>query len=57
MPKSRFIDLAPVQHVIECPHCQQQTTLDWPGTFILFSQARCICCGLSFVITMSQPRC
>jgi DNA-directed RNA polymerase subunit RPC12/RpoP len=43
------------RHDIKCPHCQKQTTHDWPGTTILFATAKCMHCGNKFLIALNDP--
>jgi transposase-like protein len=56
MPEIDLIELRLNRHLIECPHCQEQTVHNWPGTVILFSPAKCTHCGKRFVIALNQPR-
>lgn len=53
------VDVIPlefVSHLFNCPHCEQQTTQQWPGSVIFFTRAICDSCGKGFVITMNEPR-
>jgi len=51
-----LITLGLDRHDITCPHCQKQTTHDWPGTTILFATAKCMHCGNKFLIALNEPQ-
>jgi transposase-like protein len=55
MPEADVIPLELVRHLVNCPHCEQQTTQSWPGNMILFAPVKCSHCGKAFVITMNEP--
>jgi transposase-like protein len=56
MPEVDVIELGLNRHFIQCPHCQKQAILRWPGIMILFSNFKCTHCGRDFVIALNQPR-
>ncbi len=56
MPEDDVIGLGFHQHLLKCPHCQEQTVHHWPGTMILFAKAKCTHCGRDFLIALNQAR-
>ena len=55
-PELDVIELGLDRHQIECPHCQEQTIHNWPGTTILFAMAKCTQCGKRFLIALNKPQ-
>jgi transposase-like protein len=50
------IELVFDRHVIQCPHCHEETVHPWRGKIILFADFKCNRCGKDFVIALNQPR-
>jgi transposase-like protein len=56
MSEAEIIHLGFIRHLVKCPHCQKQSTQNWPGNMILYTPAKCKNCGREFVIAMNKPR-